>query len=791
MKTRTTGRQMAARAQAGLRKDLSVMYRQMVNEMAVVVARYAIGPEQTVPRNLHDDLAEDIGEIHRKYFVTSATYNTAKRKSFDENGLALTPYAKILQRWYVYAVVGAVKLDRAWMKRSIPKDVYAWLARTSRYTLSSEQAVQEAANPYLQRDDETNDEYRARLIKDLHIVHDNPLAEIDPSRRWVPFTEWEDSNGYRLSDRLWRGEARAREKIDAILMDALRNNTGALALSRLLEAYILPDRKGVKTTKPYGTRVSYDAMRLARTEIARAANQAAYISALINPYVNQIDVARSPNGDRTCPICPQHATIDVGGRRIRPPYDQNAAHVGPFHPHCVTPGQLVATMRGDIPIEEVQVGDYVLTHTGRYQRVLNAWSKHYTGNVHKIYTDEGCFELTSEHPVLLAGEGWVNTESIQTGQNIVYARLRTGLDNILSISESDPTQAAQVMVPDRVFLGLVPPSTIALNSHSAMDQGEVYAVTPDTILAFKDDASLCESCSHQAFNAAWNAVASHYEQFLTSNGQSRINALFDGRDFGACLWALGGVVLPSHICTQIDSSKYLTGQQSTAAIIFAPCLANRLAAASHRDVMSGKQVSEASISQPQLFADSRISQILSNIQISQGFNDGSLEFSFNSLSVSNEETGAFAGSTQSALATRAALGAGVVSRHDNFLLLSPENGVGAASGNAVVNEVANPAQAHVYYTTAKEIITRHYEGLVFNMSVEGDNSYTVNGAAVHNCMCRVEPVPLDSPEQITQNIRALMQFDPTIQPAPNSATDNFIDALLGPGLAALWRGGNL
>lgn len=349
MKKRTTGRQLLARAQVGIARDLRVMYTQMLNEISLTLQRYGTGPDQTIPRSQHDDLLEEVGQIHRKYFLSGTT----GRKSFDDKELALTPYAKILQKWYVHVVVGAVRLDRAWMKRSIPKDVYAWLARTYRNMLSDEQEptqealhrwnrwieqrepvpVQEAENPYARRPDEDGDAYRARLIKDLHIVHDNPLAEIDVTRRWVPWLRWTDENGYRLSDRLWRGEQRAREKIDAILMRELRNNLGSLKLSRLLQLYLLPARKDVKTNKPYGTTASFDAMRLARTEISRAYNQAAYTSALINPYVNSIDVVRSANGDRNCKTCPQHATIDIGGKRIRPAYDQNAAHIPPFHPH--------------------------------------------------------------------------------------------------------------------------------------------------------------------------------------------------------------------------------------------------------------------------------------------------------------------------------------------------------------------------------------------------------------------------------------------------------------------------
>jgi hypothetical protein len=75
-------------------------------------------------------------------------------------------------------------------------------------------------------------------------------------------------------------------------------------------------------------------MRIARTEIARAANQAAFISAYMNPYVQQVEVVRSGTGDPTCTVCPMHATIGIGGERLRPPYDIRAANIPVYHPHC-------------------------------------------------------------------------------------------------------------------------------------------------------------------------------------------------------------------------------------------------------------------------------------------------------------------------------------------------------------------------------------------------------------------------------------------------------------------------
>ena len=42
---------------------------------------------------------------------------------------------------------------------------------------------------------------------------------------------------------------------------------------------------------------------------------------------------------------------------------------------------------------------------------------------------------------------------------------------------------------------------------------------------------------------------------------------------------------------------------------------------------------------------------------------------------------------------------------------------------------------------------------------------------------------------ITQNIRAFMEFDFSIELAPTAATDHMINALLGPYVTVLWRRG--
>lgn len=66
---------------------------------------------------------------------------------------------------------------------------------------------------------------------------------------------------------------------------------------------------------------------------------------------------------------------------------------------CFVAGTLVLTSKGYKPIEEVKVGDYVLTHTNQYHKVLKTGRKIYEG---ELYDIKGMsFELiqcTDEHP---------------------------------------------------------------------------------------------------------------------------------------------------------------------------------------------------------------------------------------------------------------------------------------------------------------------------------------------------------------------------------------------------------
>lgn len=273
-------------------------------------------------------VAQQAGEIIHRLFV-----GRDGRNAFASDGVtAQAAFPQLLNQFYVRVTLEAVYAQRNWMQKNIPTDIFQWLSR-SRFDIR----LAEAENPFLRNEGETDEEFLQRM-RDLRVFHPNPMAELDPNRQWVPMHRWTDPNGYQLSQRIWNTANNTRTKIDAFIMDGFAEGWSALELARKLEQFLLPERASLRTNRPYGSDASADAMRLARTEIARAANQAAYVSAYLNPYVDGLDVARSVNGDRTCTTCPKHATIGFGGERLRPPYSLNSANIPPYHPydmcHC-------------------------------------------------------------------------------------------------------------------------------------------------------------------------------------------------------------------------------------------------------------------------------------------------------------------------------------------------------------------------------------------------------------------------------------------------------------------------
>lgn len=327
------------RALALVKREVDSAFRDVADKARGAILRRA-GIDGRISERDAEGIQRLVGDMVQGMFVSFDG-----RKSFDGTR-PLSRYAKALNDAYVFAVRETVQVHHRWMKKHIPQDVQDFLTRNPRPLEITELTKYEERRIMvgygkrlldvgnLLSEVEDTPPIDPDIIGKLRIFRPNPMAELDPTRRWVPMHRWQDERGYRLSDRIWEGSLRTRMKVDAMIADAIRTGNSAENLANRLEQFLLPSRAPLRTVKPYGRDASYDAMRLARTEITRAVNQASFISGYLNPYTVGFDVVRSATGDPQCKICPQHATIDMGGNRVRSYYAYEAGHTGPYHPHC-------------------------------------------------------------------------------------------------------------------------------------------------------------------------------------------------------------------------------------------------------------------------------------------------------------------------------------------------------------------------------------------------------------------------------------------------------------------------
>jgi len=163
-------------------------------------------------------------------------------------------------------------------------------------------------------------------------------------------------DGYRLSDRVWRAEARMRNQIDALLAYHIRAGTAAVDIARELEQFLKREAIG-RTMKPYGRFGSYEARRLARTEITAAFGRATIAAAQANPFTVGILWSLSPNrtGEWDC-NCEYNATADEFG--LGPgvwPKDQVPTY--PDHPHGMC-GLSEVTVTNEEAVEDIRAWLY-------------------------------------------------------------------------------------------------------------------------------------------------------------------------------------------------------------------------------------------------------------------------------------------------------------------------------------------------------------------------------------------------------------------------------------------------
>lgn len=93
----------------------------------------------------------------------------------------------------------------------------------------------------------------------------------------------------------------------------------------------------------------------------------------------------------------------------------------PLHFHCLIAGTKVKTPLGDKNIEDVKIGDNVLTHLGNYMPVTDTMSR-VSEDIIEISTSQRKIRITSNHPILVKRYGgflWVTAGNLAEEDEVV------------------------------------------------------------------------------------------------------------------------------------------------------------------------------------------------------------------------------------------------------------------------------------------------------------------------------------------------------------------------------------
>ncbi len=147
--------------------------------------------------------------------------------------------------------------------------------------------------------------------------------------------------GLYLSDRIWQQGERYRSTVTNIIQESVAIGQDAATTARILERYIKEGSNTLAVNYPNMMKrmagripkdISYEALRLARTEMTAAFGEGTIAAASVSPSYKGMKLVLS-NSHPIADICDNLAAYDVGlGRGIYPPGDEPMI---PIHPNCL------------------------------------------------------------------------------------------------------------------------------------------------------------------------------------------------------------------------------------------------------------------------------------------------------------------------------------------------------------------------------------------------------------------------------------------------------------------------
>lgn len=217
------------------------------------------------------------------------------------------------------------------------------------------------------------------------------------------------ADGLQLSDRLWRVDRGAREQISRAIESAVIQGHSA---SRAVEDFL---GRGQPVPPDIAAKVG----TAAPGGLARA-SKAALLRDEDGAYAKAERVFRTE-------LNRAHGLAYEAGATDTPGAVGMQFLLSPLHPRpdiCLTAGAIITTRTGGKRVEAVEVGEFVLTHAGRFRRVAKTYRRNAApGPLVRVRFQAGSNRtrevvMTPNHPVLTPA-GWTPAGDLQTASPVV------------------------------------------------------------------------------------------------------------------------------------------------------------------------------------------------------------------------------------------------------------------------------------------------------------------------------------------------------------------------------------
>lgn len=408
----------------------------------------------------------------------------------------------------------------------------------------------------------------------------------------------------------------------------------------------------------------------------------------------------------------------------------------PAHINACLKGTKITTAKGLVNIEDVKVGDLVLTHLNRLKKVTTVMARRHDGNAVTLVDNFGrSVRLTNEHPIITRNKGWIEAGQIKRG-DIFFNNIKE-FEGLYGIGESSfipqsvlinahniKTKLTEELVSYGIFSSTRGvSSSVKLNDSIVND--EIRVVSKNSVLSGVNNTNRIKNGCKKFFVIGWVVFHSNRERFS---------------NFARGLFGERGVVDPH---SSGASSGYFS---SLFGVLFSPMVRTFFKVNVFRGVFEGFGSTFG--------LNAKMGAALSDSVITKAI-----------LSFNHPETFSVTPVLDS-------------DEPDNFF-------VGSDNHNW-------------FASTCTKVVEYHYSDYVYNLSVEDDETYVADGFLVHNCRSRTTPivkswrelgVDMDEFKSTRASLDGQIPEDMTYQKWLEKQSVARQDDILGPTKGKLFRAG--